>query len=93
MPKPVPIESDEPRLMPYSAESERAILGAILLDEKAFLIASELLQADDFYLEAHRILFQRMLDLRRDERGIDPFTLLAEIQRHEIGRASCRERV
>ncbi|MFH1738512.1 MAG: DnaB-like helicase N-terminal domain-containing protein, partial [bacterium] len=83
MPKSTPIESDDVRLMPYSAESERAILGAILLDEKAFLIASELLQADDFYLEAHRIIFQRMLDLRRDERGIDAFTLLAEIRRHD----------
>jgi len=31
------------RMIPFSAESERAVLGAILLDEKAFSVAAEFL--------------------------------------------------
>jgi replicative DNA helicase len=46
------------KTMPNSVESERAILGAILLDEKAIFAATEILTADDFYLEAHREIFR-----------------------------------
>jgi len=46
------------RVLPDSIESERAVLGAILLDEKAILAAADVLTADDFYIEAHRKIFR-----------------------------------
>jgi len=69
------------RLLPFSAESERAVLGAILLDDKAFFAASEVLVADDFYLEAHREIFKAMLSLVEEDSSIDFFTLREELRR------------
>ena len=59
------------KTLPNSVESERAVLGAILLDEKAIFAATEVLSADDFYLEAHREIFQAMLSLAEEEISID----------------------
>jgi replicative DNA helicase len=51
------------RTMPNSMESERAVLEAIPLDEKAIFTAAEILIVDDFFLKAHREIFCAMLAL------------------------------
>ena len=69
------------KTLPHNIESEKAVLGAILLDEKAFFTASEFLIADDFYLEAHRHIFKAMNSLMDDKRSIDIFTLREQLKR------------
>jgi replicative DNA helicase len=69
------------KTLPNSVESERAVLGAILLNEKAIFAAAEVLTADDFYLEAHREIFRAMLALAEEESSIDHFTLIEELRR------------
>jgi replicative DNA helicase len=58
-------------------------LGSVLLDDKAIFAASEVLVAEDFYLQAHRIIYQRMLELATDSKAIDIFTLRAELKRRD----------
>ncbi len=60
--------------LPYSREAERAILGAILLDNVAFL-QTELLSTEDFYLTQHQYIFRAMIALAEDKRPIDFVTL------------------
>ena len=69
------------RTIPQSVESEKAVLGAILLDEKAIFAASEILLSDDFYLESHREIFKAMLSLVEEDSSIDFFTLREELKR------------
>jgi replicative DNA helicase len=69
------------KTLPQSIESEKAVLGAILLDEKAIFAASETLMAEDFYLESHREIFKAMLSLVEEESAIDFFTLREELRR------------
>lgn len=69
------------KTLPQSIESEKAVLGAILLDEKAIFAASETLLAGDFYLESHREIFKAMLALVEEESAIDFFTLREELRR------------
>jgi replicative DNA helicase len=69
------------KTLPQSIESEKAVLGAILLDEKAIFAASETLMAEDFYLESHREIFKAMLALVEKESSIDFFTLREELRR------------
>jgi replicative DNA helicase len=71
------------RTMPNSVESERPVLGAILLEEKAIFAAAEILTSDGFYLEAHREIFRAMLSLAEEEFSIDYFTLREELRRHD----------
>ena len=48
------------RLAPQSLEAERAVLGAILMEATLYASAAEILTPDDFYLEAHRLMFRAM---------------------------------
>jgi replicative DNA helicase len=71
------------RGMPASLEAERSILGAILLDNFAYTQAASALKADDFSLESHRRIYQRMMDLQESGRAIDLITLSEELSRHK----------
>ncbi len=69
------------RAVPWSQEAEQAVLGAMLLDQDAALLATELVQDDMFYREGHRRLFRAMVGLVEQRTVIDPVTL-----RDELGR-------
>ena len=73
------------RALPASIEAERTILGAILLDNSVCNEAAESLQPDDFYLDAHRRIFARMLELSEGGRAIDIITLTEALgQKKEV---------
>ena len=65
--------SNPVRQFPQSLEAERAVLGGLLLDHEAIPSVGEVLDADDFYREAHGKLFQLMID--RSGKG-DPLDVL-----------------
>ncbi len=69
------------RTVPNSIESERAGLGAIILDHKAIFPPTEVLTVDDFYLEGHREIFRAMLALAEEETPVDLITLREELRR------------
>jgi len=71
------------RAMPFSPESERAVLGAILLDEKVFSTAAEFLSAEDFYNERNRWIHRTMLSLVEDEKPIRVIMVLEELRRRD----------
>jgi replicative DNA helicase len=75
-----------------SEESERAILGAVLLDNSALEQASELLSPDDFALDSHRHIYRRMREMSSEAFPIDVVTLATELIRQNeleaIGGAS-----
>jgi replicative DNA helicase len=68
------------RTLPNNLESERAVLGAILLHPPALFEACECLAKDDFYLQAHRIIFEAYLSLHTSEKPIDPITCKSLLQ-------------
>ncbi len=69
------------RPLPQNIEAEKAVLGAILLDNALCNQAVELLKRDDFFLDAHRRLFEKMLVLSETARAIDLITLQEELIR------------
>ena len=70
------------RSLPASVEAERAILGAILLDNSTYPQAAELLQADDFCLDSHRRIYMCMMELGESGRPIDYVTLTEQLGQH-----------
>ena len=76
------------RQLPHNLEAEKCVLGAILLNNDAFNLATELIDSQDFFRDAHRRLFDKMV--RLSERGdvIDLVTL-----REELGRSGDLEEV
>ena len=71
------------RGLPSSVDAERAILGAILLDNFSYNEATEQLVPDDFSLDSHRRIFSRMMELAESGRPIDIVTLAEELGRHK----------
>ncbi len=67
--------------LPNNTEAERMILGVILLDNAAINQAIERLKPDDFFLTSHRRIFEKMIHLYEQGRGIDPVTLQEELRR------------
>jgi replicative DNA helicase len=79
----MPTDISLEKTLPHNLEAERSILGAVLLDDRAVYTVYETLRPEDFYLEGHRRVFEKMVALANDSRAIDLVTLKNELQRSE----------
>src|SRR3954454_5035970 len=66
------------RPLPSSEESERVILGAILLDNALITQAVEHLKAEDFYSPLNRRVYNAMVSLFEQSKQIDPILIIEE---------------
>lgn len=60
---------------PYSMEAEQAVLGGLLMDGEAWDKVADLIQRDDFYVRAHRVLFGAIGDLVQRDSPCDAVTV------------------
>ena len=68
------------RPLPSSEDSERAILGAILLDNSLITQTIEHLRPEDFYSPLHRRIYGAMVSLFDASRSIDPILISEELK-------------
>src|SRR5262249_3088969 len=77
------------RTLPHNLEAEKSVLGAILIHNESFNHAAELIDSRDFFRDAHRRIFDKMLALSERNDAIDLVTLSEELRRsgelEEIG--------
>jgi replicative DNA helicase len=69
------------RTLPHNLEAERSVLGAILLQNDMFNVAAELIDSNDFFRDAHRRIFEKMVKLSERGDAIDLVTLKEELGR------------
>src|SRR5688572_16925069 len=69
------------RTLPHNLEAERSVLGAVILRNEAMNEAVEVIDADDFYRDAHRRIFEKMIGLSERNDAIDLITLKEELSR------------
>src|SRR6266545_2742085 len=69
------------RTLPHNLEAERSVLGAVLLHNDAFNLAAEVIDANDFFRDAHRRIFDKMVTLAERGDAIDLVTLKEELGR------------
>src|SRR5437763_2955595 len=69
------------RALPSSPDTERAILGAIILDNTLIAQAVELLKPPDFYVPSHRRIFVAMIALFERGSEINPILVAEELRR------------
>ena len=67
------------RVMPHNGEAEEAVIGSMLLDQDAVVLASEKLNEDDFYNARYRILFSAIVELFHEGRPADLVTLVDKL--------------
>src|SRR5688500_436038 len=68
------------RLPPHNIEAERSTLGGVLIKPSSFDEMATVLVADDFFLPAHREIFEAMLTLDKRRVPIDPVSLGDELK-------------
>src|SRR5213083_2962796 len=69
------------RTLPHNLEAERSVLGAVLLHNDAFNLAVEVIDSFDFFRDAHRRIFDKMVALAERNGAIDLVTLKDELSR------------
>jgi replicative DNA helicase len=68
------------RVMPHNLEAEQSVIGAMLMDTDAIMIASELLSKNDFYNKAYGVLFDTMVELFQKGKAVDLVTVAAKLK-------------
>jgi replicative DNA helicase len=69
------------RTLPHNLEAERSVLGAILVHNDAFNMAAQVVDSNDFYRDAHRRIWDKMVALNERNHAIDFVTLKEELSR------------
>jgi replicative DNA helicase len=78
------LQVDSLKLPPHSVEAEQSVLGGLLLDNDAADKVGDVIFAEDFYSEAHRLLYRHITQLIADGKPADVVTLseaLASVQK------------
>jgi replicative DNA helicase len=70
------------RQMPQSPDAERAVLGAILINNHAFYRVIGTIDTEDFFRDAHRTIFATMRRMAERSQDIEPLTLKEELAKH-----------
>ena len=69
------------RVPPQNIEAEQAVLGAMLISKEAIAESAQILNPQDFYREAHRIVFEAMLDLSNRNQAVDNLTVIEQLNK------------
>ncbi len=69
------------KLLPQNVEAEAGVLGSLLIDPDATVQVADFLKPDDFYREAHRAIYQAMINLYENRAPADLITLTDELAR------------
>ena len=77
----MPEVSTPERTLPHNLEAEKSVLGAILVNNEAFNHAAEVIDGRDFFRDAHRRIFDKMVLLSERGDAIDLVTLKEELAR------------
>ncbi|MES2416138.1 MAG: replicative DNA helicase [Patescibacteria group bacterium] len=75
---------NEIRIPPQSIDSEKAVLGSILLRKDALNEIEDAINGDSFYVEKHKILFETMLELVSRNEPIDMLSLSTKLSEKKM---------
>lgn len=71
------------RVPPQNIEAEQSVLGAILIEQSAIAKISDILQPEDFYREAHKLVYRSAMTLFERGEAIDFITVIDMLRREE----------
>lgn len=72
------------RILPHSVEAEQSVIGAMIMDREAIVVASELITAEDFYNKQYGILFDTMVELNDEGKPVDLVTLQDRLKEKDV---------
>ena len=65
------------RILPHSIEAEQSVIGSMIMDREAIVVASEIVLGDDFYNKQYGILFDTMVELNDEGKPVEIYCFSA----------------
>jgi replicative DNA helicase len=72
------------KTLPAHVDAERAVLGALLLNDEYITTISEVIVPDDFYNPAHKTIYQAIVELGQKHKRVDIVTLQDELTKKDL---------
>ena len=72
------------RILPHSVEAEQAVIGSMIMDREAIVVASEIVMGEDFYNRQYGILFETMVELNDKGYPVDLVTLQDKLKEKDV---------
>lgn len=60
---------------PHNLESEQCVIGSIIMESETIIPVAEILDREDFYMDAHKVIYESMIELSNERKPIDIVTL------------------
>jgi len=68
------------RVPPQNLEAEQSTLGSMMIDRSALEKALDILHPEDFYREAHQVIFEALMSLAERDEAVDIITMQEELR-------------
>ena len=72
------------RILPHSMEAEQSVIGAMIMDREAIVIAAEIVLGEDFYNKQYGTLFDTMVELNDEGKPVDLVTLQDRLKEKDV---------
>lgn len=72
------------RILPHSIEAEQSVIGSMIIDKDAIVVASEIISGGDFYGKQYGIIFDTMVELNDEGKPIDLVTLQNRLKEKDV---------
>ncbi|MDA9808030.1 replicative DNA helicase [Flavobacteriales bacterium] len=82
--KATPTSQIDGKLQPQALELEKAVLGALMIDNESLSDAIDSLQAEYFYAPKHQKIFEAIVNLFNNTQPVDILTVSEELKRMEM---------
>lgn len=77
-------KKNEIKLPPHNLEAEQSVLGALMLDKEAVTRIADMLRKEDFYKDAHGIIYEAMLELYEEREPIDVLSVSNKLEEQKM---------
>lgn len=72
------------RILPHSIEAEQSVIGSMIIDREAIIIASEIISGADFYSRQYAVAFEAMVELNDEGVPVDPTMLQNRLKEKDV---------
>lgn len=76
-----PMSDDFGHLQPQALDFEKAVLGAVMVEQDAYSLISEILQPESFYEYRHQLIFEAVRRLNMEQKPVDVLTVIDQLVR------------
>lgn len=70
------------KLPPQAPDLEEAVLGALMLEKNALTSVIEFLRPEHFYSEAHKLIYEAIIDLFKNSEPVDMRTVVNQLRKN-----------